>query len=123
RSWLFSAFATADSRAFLTALAILFREKLSSAIALSTFLPRIAAATMLSFCGLTRRLRATATASVGFNDLLCLALLIALCLWRRCCRGRRSGGSRRPAAARRGRGRGLLVGRRVADEHTSRREL
>jgi hypothetical protein len=36
------------------------REKVRSASAVSTFLPRMIDATSLSFCGLTRRLRVTA---------------------------------------------------------------
>ena len=44
-----------------------FREKVRSASAESTFLPRISAATRLSFCGDTRSMRATAFASLSGN--------------------------------------------------------
>src|SRR5918994_3432884 len=65
RSWLFSALAIADSRHFLTSLAIRFCENCRSASAVATFLPRISCATRLSFCGDTRSMRATALASLS----------------------------------------------------------
>src|SRR6195952_1820224 len=63
KSWLFSALAMALSRHFLTSVEIRLRENCRSANAVSTFLPRIICATRLSFCGLTRSMRATALAS------------------------------------------------------------
>jgi hypothetical protein len=45
--------------------AMRLREKVRSASALSTFLPRIIAATRFSFCGLMRSVRATACASLS----------------------------------------------------------
>src|SRR6195952_1512388 len=63
RSWLFSALAIADSRHFLTSTAIRLRENCRSASAAEAFRPRINCATRLSFCGLTRSIRATALAS------------------------------------------------------------
>src|SRR5258708_9650888 len=65
RSWLFSAFAIADSRHFLTSTAIRLRENCRSASAAAAFRPRISCATRLSFCGLTRSIRATALASLS----------------------------------------------------------
>src|SRR5258708_9025564 len=65
RSWLFSALAIADSRHFLTSTAIRLRENCKSARAAEAFLPRISCATRLSFCGLTRSIRATALASLS----------------------------------------------------------
>jgi hypothetical protein len=55
----------ADSSVFLTVEAMRLREKVRSASALSTFLPRMIAATRLSFCGLMRSVRATACASLS----------------------------------------------------------
>src|ERR1700755_897475 len=65
RSCLFSAFAIADSRHFLTSTAIRLRENCKSASAAEAFRPRISCATRLSFCGLTRSIRATALASLS----------------------------------------------------------
>src|SRR6201989_3266647 len=65
RSWLFSALAIADSRLFLTSTAIRLRENCRSASAADAFRPRISCATRLSFCGLTRSIRATALASLS----------------------------------------------------------
>src|SRR3954451_16378860 len=65
RSWLFSALAIADSRHFLTSTAIRLRENCRSASAAEAFRPRINCATRLSFCGLTRSIRATALASLS----------------------------------------------------------
>src|SRR4249919_4010541 len=65
RSWLFSAFAIADSRHFLTSTAIRLRENCKSASAAEAFRPRINCATRLSFCGLTRSIRAIALASLS----------------------------------------------------------
>src|SRR5262245_22423357 len=90
RSWLFSALAIADSRHLRTSLAMRLRENCRSASAAATALPRISPATRLSFCGLTRMLRATAFASLSARfrprDLLLIAvnpapeLSRALCL-------------------------------------------
>src|SRR5215210_2592813 len=63
RSWLFSAFAIALSRHLRTSRAMRLRENSRSASAAATFLPRMSCATRLSFCGLTRSMRATALAS------------------------------------------------------------
>src|SRR6201982_1887275 len=65
RSCLFSALAIADSRHFLTSTAIRLRENCRSASAADAFRPRISCATRLSFCGLTRSIRATALASLS----------------------------------------------------------
>src|SRR5688572_6262838 len=127
-SWLFSAFAIADSSVFLTAPATRFRENESSAIALSTFLPRIAAATRLSFCGLTRRLRPTAIASVGLSERLRFGLPMGLTLRRRRSRGclglRRSRRASLSTARFVGGGRRRrLAGGGMADELPRRRKL
>src|SRR3954468_24006847 len=76
-SWLFSAFAIADWRHLRTSLAIRLRENSRSASAAATFLPRIRPATRLSFCGLTRSIRATACASFSSRLRSCAFLLIA----------------------------------------------
>src|SRR5215210_3845441 len=77
RSWLFSALAIADSRHFFTSSAMRLRENCRSVSAVATFLPRISCATRLSFCGLTRILRATALASFSARLRSCAFLLIA----------------------------------------------
>src|SRR5215475_757062 len=77
RSWLFSAFAIADSRHFLTSTAIRLRENCRSASAAEAFRPRISCATRLSFCGLTRSIRATALASLSARLRSRFGLLIA----------------------------------------------
>src|ERR1700744_2267901 len=77
RSWLFSAFAIADSRHFLTSTAIRLRENCRSASAADAFRPRINCATRLSFCGLTRSIRATALASLSARLRSRFGLLIA----------------------------------------------
>src|ERR671927_153970 len=67
-----------------TCRAMRLREKVSSASAVETFLPRINAATRFSFCGLTRTIRRTACASFsartrsrfGLPILLPLRLLV-----------------------------------------------
>src|ERR1700743_2562556 len=76
RSWLFSALAIADSRHFLTSTAIRLRENCRSASAADAFRPRINCATRLSFCGLTRSIRATALASLSARLRSRLGLLI-----------------------------------------------
>src|ERR1043166_8375942 len=76
-SWLFSAFAIADWRHLCSSFAIRLRENSRSASALATFLPRISPATRLSFCGLTRSIRATALASFSARLRSCAFLLIA----------------------------------------------
>src|SRR6187397_365787 len=53
------------------------RENSRSASAAATFLPRIRPATRLSFCGLTRSIRATAWASFSPRLRSCAFLLIA----------------------------------------------
>src|SRR6201991_657059 len=77
RSWLFSALAIADSRHFFTSTAIRLRENCRSASAAEAFLPRINCATRLSFCGLTRSIRAIALASLSGRLRSRLGLLIA----------------------------------------------
>src|SRR5215468_787123 len=77
RSWLFSALAIADSRHFLTSTAIRLRENCRSASAADAFRPRISCATRLSFCGLTRSIRATALASLSARLRSRFGLLIA----------------------------------------------
>src|ERR1700746_1843327 len=77
RSWLFSALAIADSRHFLTSTAIRLRENCRSASAADAFRPRIIWATRLSFCGLTRSIRATALASLSARLRSRFGLLIA----------------------------------------------
>src|SRR5450432_4297773 len=77
RSWLFSALAIADSRHFLTSIAIRLRENCRSARAAEAFLPRINCATRLSFCGLTRSIRAIALASLSGRVRSRFGLLIA----------------------------------------------
>src|SRR6185369_2138778 len=78
RSWLFSALAIADSRHFLTSTAIRLRENCRSASAADALRPRISCATRLSFCGLTRSMRATALASLSGRARSRLGLLIVL---------------------------------------------
>src|SRR6201989_1544082 len=77
RSWLFSALAIADSRHFFPSTAIRLRENCRSASAAEAFLPRINCATRLSFCGLTRSIRAIALASLSGRLRSRLGLLIA----------------------------------------------
>src|SRR6185312_11547593 len=77
RSWLFSALAIADSRHFLTSTAIRLRENCRSASAADALRPRINWATKLSFCGLTRSIRATALASLSARLRSRFGLLIA----------------------------------------------
>src|SRR5829696_718841 len=57
----------ADCKHLRTSLAMRLRENSRSASAAATFLPRISCATRLSFCGLTRSMRATALASFSGN--------------------------------------------------------
>src|SRR5262245_59882566 len=117
RSWLFSALAIADSRHLRTSLAMRLRENSRSASALATFLPRISAATRLSFCGLTRTVRITAFASLSARRRGCFFLLIVVASTR-LCRGRC--GHRRGRRA--GRSLRLAIGR-VAIERAGRRKL
>src|ERR1700736_6493364 len=77
RSLFFSAFAIADSRHFLTSTAIRLRENCRSASAAEAFRPRISCATRLSFCGLTRSIRAIAWASLSGRVRSRFGLLIA----------------------------------------------
>src|SRR5919199_1776623 len=65
RLWLFSALEMALSRHLRTSRAMRLRENSRSASAVATFLPRMSCATKLSFCGLTRSMRATALASLS----------------------------------------------------------
>src|SRR5262249_32199415 len=116
------------------------RENSRSANAVATFLPRMSCATRLSFCGLTRSMRATAFASFSPSArprvfLPMFALNLAgrrrpQSVRRRRVlpgRGRPAGRGRRGAAARRGRGVARrafrLAVRRVAIERPGRREL
>src|SRR5207237_6390858 len=98
-------------------------ENSRSASALATFLPRMRPATRLSFCGLTRSMRATALASLSGSSRSRFFLPIA-CASTRCrgrgCRRRRGGGCTRRGRARRALG--LAVGR-MPVEHARRREL
>src|SRR5919206_3955841 len=55
------------SRHLRTSRAMRFRENSRSASAVDTFLPRMSWARRLSFCGLTRSMRATALASFSGN--------------------------------------------------------
>src|ERR1700682_1158540 len=77
RSWLFSALAMSDSMHFLTSTAIRLRENCRSARAAEAFRPRISCATRLSFCGLTRSIRAIALASLSGRVRSRFGLLIA----------------------------------------------
>src|SRR5262249_41024570 len=79
----------ADSSVFFTSLATRLREKVRSASARSTFLPRISSASRLSFCGLTRMSRVTALASLSLSARSRCGLPISLRL-RRGGRRRRS---------------------------------
>src|SRR5947209_9459933 len=119
RSWLFSALAIADSRHFRTSREMRLRENSRSASAVATFLPRINCATRLSFCGLTRSMRATALASVSERLRSRFFLLIALASR---LSGRRCGSRRCRGRSRAGGALGLAVGR-MAVEHAGRREL
>src|SRR5262245_39488616 len=110
RSWLFSALAIADSRHLRTSLAMRLRENCRSASAVTTALPRISAATRLSFCGLTRMLRATALASLSAR--LRSRFFLPMSVPRLRTSGARGGGSAL----------GLAVGR-MAIERAGRREL
>src|SRR3569833_1641087 len=58
--------------------AMLLREKVSSARALSTFLPRIICATRFSFCELVRNRRRTALASLSLSARLVFGLPMLL---------------------------------------------
>src|SRR6476660_8804806 len=58
----------ADSRHLRTSRAMRLRENSRSASAAATFLPRMSCASRLSFCGLTRSMRATAFASVSERE-------------------------------------------------------
>src|SRR3984957_4233244 len=128
RSWLFSALAIADSRHLRTSRAMRLRENSRSASALATFLPRMSCAKRLSFCGLTRSMRATAFASLSESArsrfFLLMMSLPASRLGRRCGCGRRRG-----ALASSGRCTGCaaaalgLAVRRMAVERTRRREF
>src|SRR5882757_8986715 len=94
------------------------RENSRSASAAATFLPRISCASRLSFCGLTRSMRATALASVSarLRSRAFLLILLSLASAGRC-RGRRS--ARRGRAGRTLR---LAIGR-MAVERARGREL
>src|SRR5258705_1065864 len=114
-----SVFAIADSRTLLTSRAMLLRDNLRSASAVETFLPRIRPATRLSFCGLTRSMRATALASFS-GSVRSWAFLLMGSASR--CRRRRGGCGRGGWRARTGAAFRLAV-RRMAVEHARRREL
>src|SRR3569623_1091127 len=66
------------SSVFFTGPAIRLREKVSSARALSTFLPRIICATRFSFWPLVRSRRRTALASLSLSARLVFGLLMLL---------------------------------------------
>src|SRR3954467_4075811 len=66
------------SSVFFTAPAMRLLEKVSSARAFSTFLPRISWATRLSFCPLVRSMRSTALASVSLSARLVFGLPMLL---------------------------------------------
>src|SRR5262245_18067408 len=108
--WLFSALATADITHLRTSLAMRLRENSRSASAVSTRLPRISCASRLSFCGETRKFRATALASLSESTRSRFALPIVFRLRLTLPSGRRFGPD------------GLLVAA-VAVEGTRRREL
>src|SRR5271166_3123693 len=126
RSWLFSALAIADSRHLRTSRAMRLRENSRSASAVATFLPRMSCASRLSFCGLTRSMRATAFASLSASGRLRVFLLIFDLLPSAATTGRAGRGCcRRCGRARAGRSCrafGFAV-RRMAVEHSRRREL
>src|SRR5580700_10167003 len=119
RSWLFSALAIADSRHLRTSLATRLRENSRSASAVATFLPRMSAASRLSFCGDTRSIRAIALASLSARLRSCARLPIGSPSRRRCRRRRRRAWRRARAG---GRALRLAVGR-MAVEGARRREL
>src|SRR3569833_3883990 len=75
---MFSALAIALSSVFFTGPAIRLREKVSSARALSTFLPRIICATRFSFWPLVRSRRRTALASLSLSARLVFGLPMLL---------------------------------------------
>src|SRR5439155_13860872 len=95
------------------------RENSRSANAVATFLPRMSCATRLSFCGLTRSMRATALASLSASARSLFFLLMVASQPLRAA-GRRAGWCRRRRRARRALG--LAVGR-VAVERACRRKL
>src|SRR5579883_329776 len=116
--WLFSALAIADCRHLRTSRAMRLRENSRSASAVATFLPRMSCASRLSFCGLTRSMRATALASVSARlRSRALLLITALLNPSVSARRRRRGASRRSAGPL-----GLAIGR-MAVECPRRREL
>src|SRR5580704_6412880 len=126
RSWLFSALAIADSRHLRTSLAMRLRENSRSASAVCTFLPRMSWARRLSFCGLTRSMRATALASLSARSRSRFFLLINSAPASRCtgCRRRRSGTFRRSATrGRRGAGAFGFAIRRMTIKRAGRREF
>src|SRR5208283_285982 len=98
------------------------RENSRSASAAATFLPRMSCARRLSFCGLTRSMRATAFASLSESERSRAVLLMPTLLpASRCAAGRRR--RRRGCRGRRaGRALGFAV-RRMAVERPRRREF
>src|SRR5476651_850468 len=125
-SWLFSAFAIADSRHFFTSRAMRLLENCKSASAVATFLPRMSCATRFSFCGDTRSMRATALASLSesVRSRLRLPMTVPLFSLLVSALGRRRGGGRRSCGGSRccRRARCLAI-RRVAVELAGRREF
>src|SRR4029077_11641341 len=94
----------------------------------ATFLPRMSCASRLSFCGLTRSMRATAFASVSETERSRAFLLMAAAPASRCAargRGCRRDGRRRTRSCRRSRPGGALglAVRGMTVERARRREL
>src|SRR6516162_9456035 len=101
------------------------RENSRSASAAETFLPRMSWASRLSFCGLTRSMRATALASLSDSARSRFFLLIGLVSASRCTGCRSSAWRRSRGCARRAWQAGTLglAVRRVPIERARRREL
>src|SRR5580704_4026609 len=118
----------ADSRHLRTSRAMRLRENSRSASAVATFLPRMSCASRLSFCGLTRSMRATAFASVSERERSRAFLLMDAAPASRCAargRGCRRGGRRCTRSCRRSRPGGTLglAVRGMTVERARRREL
>src|SRR5271166_3000868 len=126
RSWLFSALAIADSKHLRTSRAMRLRENSRSASAVATFLPRMSCAKRFSFCGLIRRLRLIALASLSDSARSRFFLLIDVLPDSRRAARRRGRGRRRRTFASRSPSTAGALGlpvRRVAIERAGRREL
>src|SRR5487761_606234 len=101
------------------------RENSRSASAVATFLPRMSCARRLSFCGLTRSMRATALASLSESARSRFFLLIETLQTSRCTsrrRGSRCGGAFGRTGTRRACALGLAI-RRMAVERAGWREF